>query len=308
MKYLPFYADLTGRNNDDEVFAYLCSTMRHKICSWDYFVNWTKAFAGFKQHEDELNLLNSLVGSGNPKEELRRLIKKYPSIYRILPGLIAIREMKFDLLASYNWDGFTYLNYDFSVKEPSEEQLSDAVEFAERSGFLKRIADKHIRSIPDYFFGVEVGLDSNGRKNRGGTAMESIISFFVSSLCKRNGYTFIHSANPKNIEQKWGITVGSNEALKIVDFAVKTPRRLHLIETNFYSGGGSKLKATAGEYIETQNFWTQQGHNFIWITDGKGWASTSRNLRDTFNHNDHTINLQMILDGILEEILKHEDR
>lgn len=85
---------------------------------------------------------------------------------------------------------------------------------------------------------------------------------------------------------------------------INTPNKLYLIETNFYGGGGSKLKSTAGEYAEIYHQWTRDGHQFIWITDGLGWQSTKRPLRDTFDNTDYIINLDMIQKGILEELLE----
>ena len=39
-----------------------------------------------------------------------------------------------------------------------------------KSGLLKIFKDKTVKNIVDYTIGIEVGLDSNGRKNRGGNS------------------------------------------------------------------------------------------------------------------------------------------
>lgn len=79
---------------------------------------------------------------------------------------------------------------------------------------------------------------------------------------------------------------------------------MYLIEVNYYSGGGSKLKATAGEYQYLHNFLKMQNLDFIWITDGKGWLTALNPLEETFNHNDYVVNLEMLKNGILDEIIK----
>jgi type II restriction enzyme len=190
-------------------------------------------------------------------------------------------------------------NYDFS-KSISPE---DGVFFMKESGFLNLLSNRNIKSIPDYFLGVEVGLDSNGRKNRGGTAMETITELFVKDICDRKGFEYIAQATAAKIKSKWNKDITVKNSSKTVDFAINTPQKLYLIETNFYGGGGSKLKSTAGEYSDIYNQWTSDGHQFIWVTDGIGWKTTQRPLRDTFNSTDYIINLDMIQKGILEGII-----
>jgi len=91
-----------------------------------------------------------------------------------------------------------------------------------------------------------------------------------------------------------------------IDFVIFNGKDLFLIETNFYTGGGSKLKATAGEYQTMFDYWKKDGHKFIWVTDGEGWKTTKRPLEETFNHIDYTLNLDMVAKGVLEKITTGE--
>ena len=212
--------------------------------------------------------------------------------------MLALREKKIGLLTDIK--NFQTKEFNFS----KGISVNDAVLFLKRSGFLDLISDRSIKSIPDYFIGVEVGLDTNGRKNRSGTAMETLIEFFVSDICKRNNWEYIPQATADKIKSKWGKNITVKESSKCIDFAINTPNKLYLIETNFYGGGGSKLKSTAGEYADIYHQWTNDGHQFIWITDGLGWKSTTRPLRDTFNSTDYILNIDMVQKGVLEELLK----
>ena len=81
-------------------------------------------------------------------------------------------------------------------------------------------------------------------------------------------------------------------------------RIFNLSEVNFYSGGGSKLKATAGEYKDLHDLITNQGFELIWITDGVGWNTSKTAINETFIHNDYILNLKMLADGVLNEIVK----
>ena len=280
MKYSKIFKDKLNCNNADEVFNYLINNLKETIKTWDYFVNWNKVIRNYQDVETSLNLLNTLIGKENIEVATKNLLKEYPKVIAVIPSLLA--------------------EYDFS--KPID--LDKAVMFLKESGFLKLVSDKTIKSIPDYFIGVEVGLDSNGRKNRSGTSMEDIAEFFIKDICKQKGYEYISQATADKIKQKWNKDITVTKSSKRIDFAVNTPNKLYLIETNFYGGGGSKLKSTAGEYAEIYHQWTNDGHQFIWITDGLGWQSTKRPLRDTFDNTDYIINLDMIQKGVLEDLLK----
>ena len=298
MKNNPVFKNILNCNSDDEVFSYLISTLKETIKSWDYFVNWKKVIHNYREVERSLNLLNTLVGKENIEEEALALLTDYPQIIGVVPALLAEREKKISLLVTPN--NFDARKFDFSKPMLAK----DSVLFLKESGFLKLISNRNIKSIPDYFIGVEVGLDSNGRKNRSRTSMENLVEFFIKDICKRNGYEYIAQATADKIKAKWGKNITVTKSSKRVDFAINTPKKLYLIETNFYGGGGSKLKSTAGEYADIYHQWTRDGHQFIWVTDGFGWKTTQRPLRDTFNTTDYIINLDMIQKGVLEELLK----
>lgn len=298
MKNNPVFKNILNCNSDDEVFSYLIATLKETIKSWDYFVNWKKVIHNYREVERSLNLLNTLVGKENIEEEALELLTDYPQIIGVVPALLAEREKKISLLVTPN--NFDARRFDFSKPMPAK----DGVLFLKESGFLKLISDRSIKSIPDYFIGVEVGLDSNGRKNRSGTSMENLVEFFVKDICEKNGYEYIAQATADKIKAKWAKNITVTKSSKRMDFAINTPKKLYLIETNFYGGGGSKLKSTAGEYADIYHQWTRDGHQFIWVTDGYGWKTTQRPLRDTFNTTDYIINLDMIQKGVLEELLK----
>lgn len=298
MKQHSAFKNILNCHNEDEVFAYLISSLKETIKSFDYFVNWKKVIKNYQDAETSLNLLNTLIGKEDIEQASLKLLREYPKVIGVVPALLAERDKKISLLP--NPQNFNIKYFDFSKPMSAE----DGVLFLKESGFLNLISNRNIKSIPDYFIGVEVGLDSNGRKNRSGTLMENLVEFFVRDICERNGYEYIAQATADKIKSKWNKNITVNKSSKRIDFAINTPKRLYLIETNFYGGGGSKLKSTAGEYADIYHQWTNDGHQFIWVTDGYGWKITQRPLRDTFNTTDYIINLDMIQKGVLEELLK----
>ncbi len=298
MKYCQIFKNKLNCNSADEVFECLISNLKETIKTWDYFVNWNKVMKNYRDVEVSLNLLNTLIGKDDIETSAKDLLKEYPKIIGIIPALLAYRERKVKLLSDVS--NFSITEYDFT----KAIDVDKAVMFLKKTGFLQLLSDRNIKSIPDYFIGVEVGLDSNGRKNRSGTSMEDIAEFFIKDICLRNGFEYIVQATADKIKKKWNKDITVTKSSKRIDFAVNTPNKLYLIETNFYGGGGSKLKSTAGEYAEIYHQWTRDGHQFIWITDGLGWKSTQRPLRDTFDNTDYIINLDMIQKGVLEGLLK----
>jgi len=301
MKYSKVFEEKISCSNVREVFEYLTNNLKNKITGWDYFVNWAKVFDNINSIEVDLNILNYLIGKQNVEEEFLNLIDKHPSIIRLVPILIACRDHKFEILTSYDKENFKYEIYEFG--KSSELDKNKIVRFAKDTGFLDLLKDKKIKSFVDYVIGIEVGLDSNGRKNRGGKSMETIVEFFIKDICTRNSLEYLKEATSKDVQQKWKMKLKVDKSSRRVDFIINNKGKLFLIETNFYGGGGSKLKSTAGEYKSMFDFWKSDDHEFIWITDGNGWKSTQLPLEETFNHTDYIFNLEMLSKGILEAII-----
>ena len=172
-----------------------------------------------------------------------------------------------------------------------------------QSGLGDLVKDKRVKNLVDYVTGVEVGLDSNGRKNRGGTMMENIVETFVKSACEEIGLEYMSQANAKKIKAQWGIEIQVDKSSRNLDFAINKNGKLYFIECNFYGGGGSKLKSTATEYVKMNEYWNAQNITFIWVTDGAGWKSTLKPLREYFDKADYLLNLETLKDGILQKIL-----
>ncbi|HOK67855.1 MAG TPA: type II restriction endonuclease [Anaerohalosphaeraceae bacterium] len=301
MKYCECFHKRIGCSSAQEVFAYFMDTLKDSIKSWDYFVNWVKVFGNVKKIEMDLNLLNYLIGKENIEEEFLNLVREYPLVKKLIPILVAYRENQFEILT--DWQKGTFHYKSFALDEDTNPQ--EALEFAKSTGFLDLLKTKQIKSVVDYVIGVEVGLDTNGRKNRGGALMEKIVKSFLEQICSGRGLSYLSQANAISIQQQWGLRLPVDRTERTVDFAVKKQNQLFLIETNFYGGGGSKLKATAGEYKALFDFWKKHNCGFIWITDGKGWATTGRPLEETFAYIDYTLNLDMVAKGLLEDLMVH---
>ncbi len=305
MNYLDFYRDVLKCKNEEQVFDYFISTLKPSNVLWSYFVNWEKVFKNTKKLEVSLNTFNYLIGKEDFDEEFKFLIKENPKLVKIIPALV-VRDGKnkrnFKILVDYNSKKLIYEEYDFDKESITDEDIAKYLKFVEESGLRALLQSKKVKSLVDYMIGVEAGLDSNGRKNRSGHSMEEIVEFFVADVCKKKGFQYLKEANAKKIKSSLGYEVPVDKSSRRYDFVIDNKKELFIIETNFYGGGGSKLKSTAGEYRNLFDVLDGK-YSFIWITDGFGWKTTSLPLRETFKHNDYLVNLNMLEKGIFEHLL-----
>lgn len=288
--------------NNDILFEQITTSFKDKgILLWDYFVNWEKVHNNVMPLEKELNLLNFLIGKENIEKEVYELIKEYPQVIKAFPYLIAFRDSQVSILTDV--EEFTYKDYNFKERFLTEEECQDLAKFFIKSGLGDLVKDKRVKNLVDYVTGVEVGLDSNGRKNRGGTMMENIVETFVKNTCIELGLEYMSQANAKKIKDKWGIEIKVDKSSRNLDFAINKNGKLYFIECNFYGGGGSKLKSTATEYVKMNEYWNAQNITFIWVTDGAGWKSTLKPLREYFDKADYLLNLEMLKNNVFKLIL-----
>ena len=289
--------------NEDDLFKQITSTFKDRgITLWNYFVNWEKVHKNIKPIEKELNLLNVLIGKENIEQEVYELIKEYPQVIKAFPFMIAFRNASVAILIDET--NFIYKDYDFKNRILTDDDCKDLAIFFMQSGLGDLVKDKKVKNLVDYVTGVEVGLDSNGRKNRGGTLMENIVEKFVKQTCDELGFDYMAQANAKKIKEHWNIEIAVDKSSRNLDFAVNKNGKLYFIECNFYGGGGSKLKSTATEYVKMNEYWNAQNIIFIWVTDGAGWKSTLKPLREYFDKADYLLNLEMLKNAVLTKILK----
>ena len=289
-------------------FDDIINTLSETIKTYDFFVDWEKIENNVNKVEKRLNILNYLIGKENFKEEFISLLKEYPEVITTFPILIAVRTHSLTVLNNKTMDLETL---EFRErKKLSNEDIEKYYKFFKETGLENLLEDRKIKNLVDYVFGVEVGMDTNARKNRIGKLMENIVKKYIEDdLCsKYDNIEYIFQATKDKILNKWNINLILDKTDRNFDFAIfnKNKGMLYLIEVNFYSGGGSKLKATAGEYQTLNEFITDRNDKnikFIWITDGKGWETAKNPLKESFNKGVIILNLEMVKNGLLEKII-----
>ena len=293
-------------SSPDERLAFFLSTLSITNRTPEYYVNWEKVDRETKKFELELNTLNYLIGKENIYHETIKLFTQQPDLIRAIPSLIASRDKILDILMTDDSDNMTFEQLNFSKIDT--DHIGDYVDFAEKSGLLDFLQNKAKHSLIDYVYGVETGLDSNARKNRSGATMEGILERHVGKLSLEQGLEWKAQATAPFIKENWNIDVPVDKSERRFDVAVysKDQHKVWLIETNYYGGGGSKLKAVAGEFTELSQFVTTSNDRveFVWVTDGQGWKTAHLPLSEAFGHIDNIFNLNMLKEGFLFDLLR----
>ena len=280
---------------------------RDSIADYGYYIDFEKVHRNVDNIKVELNILNSLIGSKNIEADFENLMRKYPEVLKCIPLLLAVRANE---IYCQDENGGHLFQFDFGKYPPNSHAHYERYKYFMRETGLFDLLENHIvNNLVDYATGVETGLDSNGRKNRGGHLMEDLVESFIKKAGFVKGVNYFKEMYIHQITDKWNIDLSaiSNQGKmeKRFDFVVKTPNMIYGIETNFYGSGGSKLNETARSYktlaLETD---TINGFTFVWFTDGKGWTSARHNLEETFDVMEHVYNINDMENGIITEVFK----
>ena len=241
------------------------SNFKDSIATWKYYTDFEKVYRNTDKIKDELNVLNGLIGADDIESEFRRIVNKFPAVLNVIPILIAKRENEIKITDADR-------NYIFNFKNPNYS-IDDYVKFMDKTGLFDLLQNHMIHSLVDYVMGVETGMDTSGRKNRTGDAMEDLVEGFI----RKSGYvrneTYFKEMYIHQITDKWGIDLSAisnnGKAEKRFDFVIKTPNMIYGIETNFY-------------------------------TDGQGWYSAKHNLEETFDVMENIYNINDMENDVID--------
>lgn len=299
------------RNRD---FDEWLGKFKASISSYEYYVDFEKVHRNVDEIKIELNILNSLIGSKNIKEDFINIMKKYPDTLKAIPILLAKRENE---IYCQDENGGHLYKFNFDVLNGGEyrpnshlfKTFEQYCYFMEKTGLFDLLQNHLINNLVDYVTGVETGLDSNGRKNRGGRLMEDLVEMYIKEAGFQRDVNYFKEMYLVDIERKWSIDLSAlsnqGKAAKRFDFVIKTENKIYAIETNFYSGGGSKLNETARSYkMLSQEADTVDGFEFVWFTDGIGWKSARGNLRETFDVMKHIYSIDDMEHGVMKTIFQ----
>ena len=283
-------------------FAEWLLTFTDSIANYKYYIDFETIYKNAEIYKIELNMLNSLIGSQNIEQDFENLVKKYPEVLKCVPTLLAVRQTEIIVLD----DEGNKFEYNFKNMNYNVEQYTV---FMRETGLFDLLEKHLINNLYDYVLGVECGLNSNARKNRGGHLMEDLVEKFIQRAGFEKDKTYFKEMYLQDIERRWKLDMSfisnKNQATKRFDFVIKTDKCIYGIETNFYASGGSKLNETARSYkMIAEEAKRVVGFEFVWFTDGMGWISARNNLRETFDIMEHIYNIADMKNGIMKEMFK----
>ncbi len=257
-----------------ETFLQQLSTTNYTL---ETLVDFNKVSTNVEKISMKLNQLNYLIGKEDIDQAVKRLYQENKNCFTVLKILVAVRENK-QVLSSTN--EVLFLDNYFI----SENKI---MEYLHQTGLAEVFQNKSIKNLVDYVFGVEVGLDTNARKNRGGKNMENV----VKSTFEKNYIPFEREVKSTHFFELQSL----GKDIKKFDFVIRTNKKTYLIEVNYYNGGGSKLNETARSYTDIcPKINKLDNFEFVWITDGQGWQSAKNKLEEAFDTIPKLYNLTSI--------------
>ena len=213
-------------------FAEWLLTFTDSISDYKYYIDFETIYKNANKYKVELNIINSLVGSKNIEKDFIEIAKKYPEVLKCIPTLLAVRQNEIKVLDN---DGNRF-EYNFDNMNYSVEQYTV---FMKETGLFDLIGNHIINNVYDYVLGVESGLNSNARKNRGGHLMEDLVESFIKKAGFIKNETYFKEMYLQDIEKKWKLDMSfisnKNQSTKRFDFVVKTDNCIYGIESNFYA-------------------------------------------------------------------------
>ena len=293
------YERIERENRNMRNFEKWLGKFKNSIATYDYYIDLKKVIKNVDNIKIELNILNSLIGSKNIEKDFENIIKKYPETLKCIPILLAIRDTEI-----YAQDEEGSFLYNFKTPNYNIEQYKI---FMKKTGLFDLIQNHLINNLVDYVLGVETGLDSNGRKNRGGHLMEDLVEKYIIKAGFIKGINYFKEMKISEIEEKFKIDLSqisnNGKTVKRFDFVIKTQNMIYAIETNFYASSGSKLNETAKSYKHiAQEAKDINGFIFVWFTDGKGWLDARNNLKETFEILENIYNIDDMENNIVEKL------
>ena len=293
------YERIEWENRNMRNFEKWLGKFKNSIATYDYYIDLKKIIKNVDNIKIELNILNSLIGSKNIEKDFENIIKKYPETLKCIPILLAIRDTEI-----YAQDEEGSFLYNFKTPNYNIEQYKI---FMKKTGLFDLIQNHLINNLVDYVLGVETGLDSNGRKNRGGHLMEDLVEKYIIKAGFIKGINYFKEMKISEIEEKFKIDLSqisnNGKTVKRFDFVIKTQNMIYAIETNFYASSGSKLNETARSYKHiAQEAKDINGFIFVWFTDGKGWLDARNNLKETFEILENIYNIDDMENNIVEKL------
>lgn len=302
------FLDFLNVKDEKSVIEKFSSTLIDTNRSYNYFVDWEKVKNNVEKHKIEFHIFDSLLKNQNFDNDLRKILSDYPNVLPLIPILLAIREQNNELKVIDNFEdkNINIVTYNFNSRKLSQQEIDSLVGFFDKTGLKKFFLEIGTNSIYDYVLGIEVGMDTNARKNRSGSSMELLLKPIIKNIVdrKKEFTKMLYQKKFKYLETTYGIKVDSSIKNRKADFIlIKENNKIINLEVNFFSEAGSKPQEIVDSYIQRQSDLKKHGFEFVWVTDGNVWRKQKNQLDKAFKNVDYLLNTYFVRIGLLEKIL-----
>lgn len=269
-------------------FDVFLSQLKETNATLGFFTDFSKAYSSVANIAVKLNQLNFLLGKDNLRAAVELIYNENPKAFEVLDILVAVRKKDKRLVLNEKQQPVLLESYFNDVES--------ICAYIDGTGLGEVFSSKKITNLVDYVFGVEVGLDTNARKNRSGKLMAEA----VAKVFDEAGVAYEEEVNSTSFNDLKGL----GKDLKRFDFVIRKKDKIFLIETNFYNGGGSKPNEVARAYSDiAPKINANKKYEFVWITDGQGWLSAKNKLEEAYGIIPRVYNLTT-LPFFVEEVKK----
>ena len=269
-------------------FDIFLSQLKETNATLGFFTDFSKVSSSVAKIAVKLNQLNYLLGKDNLHAAVELVYNENPKAFEVLDILVAVRKKDKKLVLNEKLQPVLLESY--------FNDVDSICTYIEGTGLGDLFRSKKITNLVDYVFGVEVGLDTNARKNRSGKLMaEAVAKVFTEA-----NVVYEEEVNSTTFNDLKGL----GKDLKRFDFVIRKKDKIFLIETNFYNDGGSKPNEVARSYSDiAPKINANKKYEFVWITDGQGWLSAKNKLEEAFGIIPRVYNLTT-LPSFVEELKK----
>lgn len=269
-------------------FDVFLSQLKETNATLGFFTDFSKAYSNVANIAVKLNQLNFLLGKDNLRAAVELIYNENPKAFEVLDVLVAVRKKDKRLVLNEKQQPVLLESYFNDVES--------ICAYIDGTGLGEVFSSKKITNLVDYVFGVEVGLDTNARKNRSGKLMAEA----VAKVFDEAGVAYEEEVNSTSFNDLTGL----GKDLKRFDFIIRKKDKTFLIETNFYNEGGSKPNEVARAYSDiAPKINANKKYEFVWITDGHGWLSAKNKLEEAYGIIPRVYNLTT-LPFFVEEVKK----
>ena len=270
------------------IFDVFLSQLKETNATLGFFTDFSKVSSSVAKIAVKLNQLNYLLGKDNLRAAVELVYNENPKAFEVLDILVAVRKKDKKLVLNEKLQPVLLESY--------FNDVDSICKYIEGTGLGEVFRSKKITNLVDYVFGVEVGLDTNARKNRSGKLMaEAVAKVFAEA-----NVVYEEEVNSTTFNDLKGL----GKDLKRFDFVIRKKDKIFLIETNFYNDGGSKPNEVARSYSDiAPKINSNKKYEFVWITDGQGWLSAKNKLEEAYGIIPRVYNLTT-LPSFVEELNK----